>query len=121
MNAGVLTPIAERIQTLDWRHIGADLDAHGCAVVDGLLTGDECTSLTDSYAAGPPFRSRVVMAQHGFGRGEYKYFAYPLPDIVAAIRTNLYPPLAEIANRWNSAIRPRDALPRRPCNVSRTL
>jgi hypothetical protein len=93
-----------RAAALDWRRIGEDLDAHGCAVVGGLLSGEECSALALSYADDARFRSRVVMARHGFGRGEYKYFAYPLPEVVAALRTALYPPLAEIANRWNAAL-----------------
>jgi hypothetical protein len=89
---------------VDWRRIGAELDAHGSAVVPGLLSAEECRTLARSYADEAPFRSRVVMARHGFGRGEYQYFAYPLPDIVAALRAALYPPLAAIADRWNAAM-----------------
>jgi hypothetical protein len=68
------------------------------------LTADECTALSDGYGADERFRSRIVMARHGFGRGEYKYYAYPLPETVAALRAALYPPLAAIANRWNEAM-----------------
>jgi hypothetical protein len=92
--------IAARIEALDWERIAADLDAHGCATTGVLLDPDECVSLRDAYAADAPFRSRIVMARHGFGRGEYKYFAYPLPDLVAALRASLYAPLADIANAW---------------------
>jgi hypothetical protein len=99
-----MLPIADRIAALDWPRITAELDAHGSAIVEGLLTGDECVSLARSYSADGLFRSRVVMSQHGFGRGEYKYFAYPLPELVAALRARLYPPLAEIANQWNGAM-----------------
>jgi hypothetical protein len=81
------------------------LDAHGCAVVGPLLTPRQCRIIAAMYASEGPFRSRVVMARHGFGRGEYKYFAYPLPPLVEALRTALYPPLAAIANRWNEAMR----------------
>ena len=77
---------------------------HGCAITGPLLTPRECAALRDLYPSEQPFRSRIVMSRHGFGRGEYKYFAYPLPDIVAALRAALYPPLAEIANRWNEAM-----------------
>jgi len=88
----------------DWRQVAGDLDAHGCAVIGKLLAEDECAALAASYPDDAPFRSRIVMGAHGFGRGEYKYFAYPLPAIVATLRTSLYPPLAEIANRWNTAL-----------------
>jgi hypothetical protein len=93
-----------RFAALDWRRIGADLDTHGCAVIESVLSGTECSELSKSYLLDKLFRSRVVMSQHGFGKGEYKYFAYPLPDLVAALRTALYSPLAEIANRWNAAM-----------------
>ena len=89
---------------LDWDRIGADLDAHGCAVVPGLLDAAACTALAASYADPALFRSRVVMERHGFGRGEYQYFAYPLPDPVAHLRAALYPPLAAIANRWHALL-----------------
>jgi hypothetical protein len=96
--------INARIATLDWAAIASALDAHGCATTGPLLTADECTALARSYAAEAPFRSQIVMSRHGFGRGEYKYFAYPLPDIVAAWRGALYSPLVQIANRWNAAM-----------------
>jgi hypothetical protein len=92
--------IAARIEALDWERIAADLDAHGCATTGVLLDADESRSLRQAYAADALFRSRIVMARHGFGRGEYKYFAYPLPDLVAALRASLYAPLADIANAW---------------------
>jgi uncharacterized protein len=92
--------IAARIEALDWERIAADLDAHGCATTGVLLDADESRSLREAYAADALFRSRIVMARHGFGRGEYKYFAYPLPDLVAALRAWLYAPLADIANAW---------------------
>jgi hypothetical protein len=90
-----------KLDPLDWRRIGADLDSFGCAVIKGLLAPKQCSALAKSYRDDGLFRSRVVMARHGFGKGEYKYFAYPLPNIVAALRSSLYPPIAEIANRWN--------------------
>ncbi|HEY4919976.1 MAG TPA: 2OG-Fe(II) oxygenase [Xanthobacteraceae bacterium] len=98
------TSIAARVAALDWAAIAGALDAHGCAVVGPLLTPDECAALAARYDDEAGFRSRIVMARHGFGRGEYKYFAYPLPDEVAALRAALYPPLAAIANRWNEAM-----------------
>ena len=90
---------------IDWEAIAQSLDAYGCAVVGPLLSPEQCVALASLYAADTPFRSRVIMARHGFGRGEYKYFSYPLPKAVEALRTALYPPLAEIANRWNAAMR----------------
>ena len=96
--------LSERVHTLDWSRLSADLDAHGCAVTGPLLRADECAALAALYASDAPFRSRVIMARHGFGRGEYKYFSYPLPQTIAALRTTLFPPLAEIANRWNGAM-----------------
>ena len=98
--------IAARVALLDWPAIAGGLDSQGCAHTGPLLllTPDECQSLAESYAADAPFRSRVIMARHGFGRGEYKYFAHPLPGAVRALRTALYPRLAEIANRWNAAM-----------------
>jgi uncharacterized protein len=92
------------IAALDWGSLGKELDTHGCAVLRGLLAADDCVALAASYADDRLFRSRIVMARHGFGRGEYKYFADPLPKRVAALRAALYPPLAAIANRWNAAL-----------------
>jgi hypothetical protein len=84
--------------------IGEALDAYGYAVTPALLSATECAALASLYASDAPFRSRVMMARHGFGRGEYKYFAYPLPQLVAGLREALYPPLAAVANRWNEAM-----------------
>ena len=89
---------------LDWAAMAADLDRYGCALTGPLLTADECAALAALYPKDKPFRSRVVMARHGFGRGEYKYFTYPLPEPIGALRTALYPHLAAIANRWNEAM-----------------
>jgi uncharacterized protein len=96
--------LASKIAALDWARIAAELDAHGCATTPALLDAEQCAALVQSYAADALFRSRIVMARHGFGRGEYKYFAYPLPELVAALRDALYPPLAEIANRWSETM-----------------
>ena len=81
-----------------------DLDTRGYAVIQQLVTGAQCDELAALYPEQERFRSRVVMARHGFGQGEYKYFRYPLPDLVARLRTSLYPQLAPIANRWNDAM-----------------
>jgi hypothetical protein len=93
-------PIADRIESLDWAGIAAALDARGSATTGPILTAKECAALVELYGGESPFRSRVVMARHGFGSGEYKYFAAPLPETVAALREGLYPHLAETANRW---------------------
>ncbi|MDB5963285.1 MAG: proline hydroxylase [Massilia sp.] len=90
--------------SLDWAAIEAELDAHGCAVVPNLLDGAACAALAASYADPALFRSRVVMERHGFGRGEYQYFSYPLPAPVARLRQDLYGPLAAIANRWHALL-----------------
>ena len=96
--------IARRVSALEWQSLTADLDTHGCAVVSSLLGPDECTAIAELYARDEPFRSRVVMARHGYGKGEYRYFTYPLPPLVAELRGALYPHLAEVANRWNEAL-----------------
>ena len=93
-----------RLQRFDWAGIADELDAQGCAMLDALLSPAECRALAALYADGTLFRSRVVMARHGFGRGEYQYFGYPLPDTVASLRSTIYPRLAPIANRWNAAM-----------------
>lgn len=95
---------AARVDALDWAHITGDLDASGCAVLKGLLSPEECAVLAALYPDDKHFRSRVVMGRHGFGRGEYKYFAYPLPDLIAQLRPALYARLVGIANRWNETL-----------------
>lgn len=89
---------------LDWQSIEDELNHHGCAIVPGLLDTGACLALAAHYDHPQHFRSRVVMARHGYGRGEYQYFAYPLPEPVAALRGALYAPLAAIANRWQAAL-----------------
>lgn len=97
-------PLTARIAALDWQAIGDELDAEGASIARGLLSGPDCTRLAAIYADQSAFRARVVMARHQFGRGEYQYFAYPLPPIVATLRQALYPGLAGIGNRWNAAL-----------------
>jgi len=92
------------LSAIDWDRVGAELDARGCAVIERLVSEADCDALAALYASDAHFRSRVVMARHGFGRGEYKYFRYPLPPLVARLRAALYGPLAAIANRWNAAL-----------------
>lgn len=96
--------IATRVDAIDWAHISAELDAQGSAVIDNLLTQQECAALAALYPDDSHFRSRVVMGRHGFGRGEYKYFSYPLPDAVAELRPALYARLQRVANRWNESM-----------------
>jgi hypothetical protein len=95
---------ADRVGRLDWPGIEAALDEAGCATTGPLLDPEHCAALENLYEQEAPFRSRIVMARHGFGRGEYKYFAYPLPDPVAALRAPLYERLVPVANRWNEAM-----------------
>jgi uncharacterized protein len=97
--------IAERLSGITWERVETDLNEYGGAVLEQLLAPEECEAITAMYPEDAAFRSRVVMARHGFGRGEYKYFRYPLPKLVENLRTNLYPRLAPIANRWNDALR----------------
>lgn len=103
-DAGVDASLETRIDRLDWPRIERDLDARGNALVARLLDPAQCVELAAAYADDVRFRSRVVMARHGYGRGEYRYFRYPLPPAVAAMRGALYPHLASIANRWNAAM-----------------
>jgi hypothetical protein len=104
--AGATAPgIADRVAAIDWPRLSAGLDDHGCAVVENLLPPETCREISALYGEESRFRSRIVMGRHGFGRGEYKYFAYPLPPVVAALRAAFYPPLALIANRWHQAMK----------------
>lgn len=95
--------VAERIGALDWPRVEADLNDRGSAATGVILAAAECAALSDGYETETLFRSRVVMSRHGFGRGEYKYYEYPLPEPVGDLRAALYPPLAAIANRWEEA------------------
>src|SRR5262245_6977117 len=97
--------IAERVSAIAWKQVLQDLDAQGNAKINRLLTTDECQSLSDLYENEAVFRSTVVMQRYAFGRGEYRYFNYPLPNIVASLRSTVYPHLVRIANRWNEAMR----------------
>ncbi len=105
--------VGERVRAADWDAITAALDANGFAMMTGLLDAQACGAIARLYTQDNRFRSHVHMARHGFGRGEYKYFAHPLPDAVGALRTALYPPLASIANRWNEALGEQSCFPLR--------
>jgi uncharacterized protein len=96
--------IAKRVKAIDWEHVSQDLNAYGSAMIKRLITLAECEALAKLYPENGIFRSRVVMEQHSFGRGEYKYFNYPLPDIVDGLRTTIYPFLVPIANHWNTIL-----------------
>jgi uncharacterized protein len=92
------------VEAIDWPRVDSELDAQGSAVIAGLISARECNALAALYPQEDRFRSRVVMGRHGFGQGEYKYFRYPLPELVGRLRTALYPPLARVANRWHAAL-----------------
>jgi hypothetical protein len=95
----------ERVEAVPWKQVSRDLDAEGNAVIQSILSPDECDTIRVLYQQKEIFRSNVVMERHGFGRGEYRYFSYPLPDLIATLRSSIYPHLVPIANRWNHALK----------------
>jgi uncharacterized protein len=95
---------SERIEAVEWNSVARDLDAQGSAVIEHLLSPDECRTIAGLYPHDHIFRSHIVMSRHGFGRGEYKYFSYPLPALIEDLRTTVFPHLVPIANRWNEAM-----------------
>jgi hypothetical protein len=99
-----MNDLPHRLAKLDWSRIEAGLDADGYAVTGPLLTSSECTALSAGFDSGTTFRNRVVMARHGYGQGEYRYYAYPLPALIETLRTALYPRLAAVGNRWETAL-----------------
>ncbi len=111
MSAAVANTTESAIDRRDWPLITAHLEAHGWALLPNLLTPNQCATIAARYADERLFRSRIVMARHGFGRGEYKYFGYPLPDDIAALRVELHRRLAPIANQWNAAMGLPDRFP----------
>jgi uncharacterized protein len=102
--SATLSPAA-RVAAIDWTRIAGELAAQGSAVLEKLLSPEECREISALYPRDDRFRSRIVMSRHGFGRGEYKYFAYPLPGLIDGLRTALYPRLAPIANHWNEMLK----------------
>lgn len=102
--AELVEQLVRRVEAVDWHSISNSLDAEGNAMIQGLLSQSECRRIAGFYSHDEIFRSRVVMGRHGFGKGEYKYFSYPLPDLVQGLRTAVYPHLAPIGNRWNEAM-----------------
>lgn len=103
-DSGTGTDLGAPVAAQDWARAARELDADGCTTLAGLLTVPECTALAALYASAQLFRSRIVMARHGFGRGEYQYFRYPLPALVTELRSTLYAQLAPLANRWHQAL-----------------
>lgn len=101
----------EQVSALDWPRIETDLNERGYATIGQILSAEQCRELAATYPDDTVFRSQVIMARHGFGRGEYKYFRYPLPEIIQALRTNLYPRLAKVANEWEQALGHEAAYP----------
>jgi uncharacterized protein len=101
---GISSSAADRLATADWPRLTAELDQRGIATLPRLLGRDTCRNIAASYDDHSKFRSRVVMASHGFGRGEYRYFAYPLPFDLAALRAELYSALTPLANQWNERL-----------------
>jgi uncharacterized protein len=106
------TLISDRIAALDWPSLTASLDARGYAHTPALLTSDECAQLAGLYEIRDHFRSRVEMARFGYGLGEYKYFAYPLPVILSELRAAIYPRLVPLASRWMAALKLEAIFPR---------
>jgi hypothetical protein len=103
--------MAAQVAAVDWSAVAADLDGQGFAVIRGLLTAEDCARTIGLYDGHDGFRSQVIMGRHGYGQGEYRYFSYPLPEGVQALRTALYPRLAPIANRWQAAMGPETRFP----------
>ncbi|WP_434610279.1 2OG-Fe(II) oxygenase [Pseudomonas sp. R1-7] len=96
--------LPQHLADLDWPSLAESLDQDGCAIIRNLLSATQCRKLSSLYADSGLFRSRIIMAHHGFGRGEYQYFAYPLPDAIQQLRQSLYPMLVPLANRWNECM-----------------
>jgi hypothetical protein len=105
MTVAGLATIGQRVAALDWERIARDLESRGFALTGSLLERSEREALIRAYRDDALYRSRVVMSRHGFGSGEYKYYAYPLPAAVAELRETMYPPLVPVANRWADALR----------------
>ena len=100
----IIKSISERVEGVGWEEVSRNLDVEGSAVIKGILAADECEEVRGLYDEDDLFRSRVVMERHGFGRGEYRYFRYPLPEPIRDLRTSIYPHLRPIANKWNEAM-----------------
>jgi hypothetical protein len=110
------TAISKRLASLDWSAIRELLGQHGYALTPALLTPSECASLVNLYSSEEVFRSHIIMSRYRFGRGDYKYFDYPLPAIVQDLRDHSYPHLVRLANEWNQALGLSDVFPERHAN-----
>ena len=111
--APIAGPAAARIAHCNWDDLTSELGNWGCAIIERLMTADECRQVASLYPHAEHFRSHVRMARHGFGKGEYRYFKYPLPALVDDLRTALYPRLAVVANDWNARMGVADRFPAR--------
>lgn len=110
-SASAVSSAEARVSAYDWKALTGELDSFGCAVLPRLLTPEECRSIAALYPDERHFRSHVIMARHGFGKGEYRYFKYPLPDLIGGLRTALYPHLAGVANEWNARMGIKEVYP----------
>src|SRR5262249_7291815 len=110
-SASAATSERARVAAYDWQALTGELDDYGCAVLEKLLSPEECRTIAALYSDESHFRSHIHMARHGFGKGEYRYFKYPLPDLLGELRTALYPYLASIANECNSRMGIEEANP----------
>jgi hypothetical protein len=108
-NISLNPPVSEaaevRVTQYNWKGLAEELSSHGCVVLEKLLSADECRQIAGLYPHEGYFRSHIDMARHGFGRGEYRYFKYPLPALIGNLREALYPRLANIANDWNARMK----------------
>jgi hypothetical protein len=104
-SASALSSPEARVGAYDWQAVAGELDNYGCAILPKLLSPEECHTIAALYTEESHFRSHIHMARHGFGKGEYRYFKYPLPEILDGLRTGLYPHLARLANEWNNRMR----------------
>src|SRR5262245_42306017 len=100
-----MTSMAQRIKGVDWDRVTEELNTVGWSRLQGILQPEECDAIAALYGQNKGFRSTVVMARHGFGKGEYKYFSYPLPKLVMELRTSIYPKLVPVANNWNELMK----------------
>lgn len=103
--------VANRVAAYDWDTIRGELDGSGCAILQNLLSAEDCRAIAALYPDESHFRSRVIMGRHGFGKGEYRYFRYPLPDLIGGLRAAIYPHLADFANGWNARMSARQRYP----------